>query len=112
MARASKPSADSGATVQITNARTSRSEDIRGRQNRYLASMAVRTACFLLAVATDGWLRWLLVVAAFVLPYIAVVVANAGAASDPGGPESFVDDSRPMLGTGAVAVPDEDDHVH
>ena len=38
--------------------------------------MAIRTVCFIGAVVTDGWLRWVLVVAAFVLPYIAVVMAN------------------------------------
>ena len=38
--------------------------------------MAIRTACFIGAVITDGWVRWVLVVLAFVLPYIAVVMAN------------------------------------
>jgi hypothetical protein len=38
--------------------------------------MAVRTICFVGAVLTDGWLRWVLVVGAFVLPYVAVVMAN------------------------------------
>ena len=27
-------------------------------------------------MVTDGWVRWVLVVLAFVLPYIAVVMAN------------------------------------
>jgi hypothetical protein len=40
--------------------------------------MGVRTACFVAAFVTHGILRWLLIVAAFVLPYIAVVIANAG----------------------------------
>jgi len=40
--------------------------------------MAVRTACFLGAVVVGpGWLRWVLVVGAFILPYIAVVMANS-----------------------------------
>ncbi len=40
--------------------------------------MSIRTACFIAAVLVGGgWLRWVLVVAAFVLPYIAVVMANS-----------------------------------
>ena len=38
--------------------------------------MAIRTACFIGAVVADGWLRWVLVVAAFILPYVAVIMAN------------------------------------
>ena len=38
--------------------------------------MAIRTACFIGAVLVDGWLRWVLVAGAFILPYIAVVMAN------------------------------------
>jgi hypothetical protein len=40
--------------------------------------MAVRTACFIGAVLVGpGPLRWVLVLGAFILPYIAVVMANA-----------------------------------
>ena len=38
--------------------------------------MAIRTACFIGAVVVDGWVRWVLVVGAFILPYVAVVMAN------------------------------------
>ncbi len=38
--------------------------------------MAIRTACFIGAVVTEGWVRWILVIGAFILPYIAVVMAN------------------------------------
>jgi hypothetical protein len=48
------------------------------RMRRYLISMSVRTVCFVLAVVFDGWLRWTMAGAAIVLPYIAVVMANAG----------------------------------
>lgn len=49
---------------------------------RYLVSMTIRTACFLLAVIAIAVLHWAivgwtLVVAAVILPYIAVVLANA-----------------------------------
>jgi len=63
---------------QITNAQVALSVDQSARTKRYLWSMAIRTFCFLGAVFTDGWLRWVLVVGAVALPYLAVVVANAG----------------------------------
>ncbi|CCH78695.1 hypothetical protein BN12_3210002 [Nostocoides japonicum T1-X7] len=44
---------------------------------RYLITMSIRTASFVLAVLTEGWLRWTFVVLAVFLPYIAVVAANA-----------------------------------
>ncbi len=73
MARPHSPAAP----VRITTARTSRADDIAGRQRRYLISMAIRCACFVGAVVADGWLRWTLVVGAIVLPYVAVVFANS-----------------------------------
>ena len=45
---------------------------------RYLISMAIRTACVILAVVVSGPLRWIFIVGAVILPYIAVVMANAG----------------------------------
>ena len=40
--------------------------------------MAIRTLCFVGAVMVGpGWLRWVLVVGAFILPYVAVVMANS-----------------------------------
>ncbi|PVG83841.1 DUF3099 domain-containing protein [Nocardioides gansuensis] len=63
--------------VRITTAGTSRADDIAARQKRYIISMAIRTACFIGAVAVGpGWLRWVLVAAALLLPYVAVVLAN------------------------------------
>jgi len=63
---------------RITNAGHSLTADQSGRARRYLWSMAIRTACFVGAVVTTGWLRWALVAGAVLLPYLAVVVANAG----------------------------------
>ncbi|MGA9746128.1 MAG: DUF3099 domain-containing protein [Nocardioides sp.] len=74
--------------VRITSATRSRSDDIAGRQRRYLISMTIRTICFLLAVVSMGhWFMWAFLAASFFLPTIAVVVANAGASPDPGGPD-------------------------
>jgi hypothetical protein len=64
--------------VRITTAPASRADDLATRQRRYFFSMAIRTACFVGAVATDGVIRWVLMFGALVLPYVAVVIANAG----------------------------------
>ncbi len=81
--------------VRITSATRSRSDDIGMRQRRYLVSMGIRTVCFVLAVVFRHVpvVMWLLIVASFVLPYVAVVMANAGASPDPGGPEYFDPDT-------------------
>jgi hypothetical protein len=62
----------------ITGARRGLRDDVNTRTRRYLVSMGIRTACFLLAVVTDGWLRWVLIAATVLLPYFAVVFANSG----------------------------------
>ncbi len=77
---------------------------------RYLIAMGLRVVCFVLAIVTSGWVRWTLVVAAVVLPYIAVVLANAvgprfGESLTPVVP---VIEERPAL-TGIVASPDWND---
>jgi hypothetical protein len=61
----------------ISGARQAHSEDQDRRMRRYLISMAIRTACVVLAVIVDGPLRWVFFVGAVILPYIAVVMANA-----------------------------------
>ena len=66
----------SSEAVRITTAAPSKAEEIAARQRRYLFSMGIRTACFIGAVLADGWLRWVLIVAAIILPYVAVVMAN------------------------------------
>ena len=64
-------------TQSVTTAPTSRAEDQKHRLQQYLATMSVRTVCFVLAIVTDGWLRWVFAAGAIVLPFIAVVAANA-----------------------------------
>ena len=62
----------------ITSASIALSLDQAGRKRRYLISMSLRTICFIGAVFTSGNLRWALIFGAIFLPYIAVVIANAG----------------------------------
>ena len=67
--------------VRITTAAASRADDIAARQKRYLLSMGIRTVVLRRRDRRGprlGW-RWVLIVAALVLPYVAVVMANAGA---------------------------------
>ena len=67
-----------GDVHRITSAAPALSDDQAGRQRRYLISMAIRTVCFIGAIIASGWLRWALVAGAVLLPYVAVIMANAG----------------------------------
>ncbi len=50
------------------------------RLRRYLLTMGIRIACFILAVVIQpaGWWTWVFLAGAIFLPYFAVVVANVG----------------------------------
>ncbi len=61
----------------MTSAKTSTSDDQAQRMRRYLTMMGLRIVCFGVVFVTTGWLRWVAVIAAVVLPYFAVVIANA-----------------------------------
>lgn len=66
-----------GTVYSITDAGASHTDDLNKRINKYLISMAIRTACVVLAVVVDGWIRWVFIAGAVVLPYVAVLLANA-----------------------------------
>jgi hypothetical protein len=68
----------------VTTARTAHSDDVDTRQRRYLLIMGIRIACLPLAIVVQGWARWVFIVGAVVLPYVAVVVANAVSRHEPG----------------------------
>lgn len=71
--------------VRITTAASSRADDIRARQRRYVFSMSLRTLCFVGAVIVGhGVFMWILIAAALFLPYIAVVMANAASSRSDG----------------------------
>lgn len=61
----------------VTAADYGHAVDLHSREVRYLISMGIRTACFVIAVVTSGWVRYIAFAAAVVLPYFAVVAANA-----------------------------------
>lgn len=69
-----------GHPQRITDADEAHSADMRARTIKYTISMSVRLVCFIAAFFVHGWLQVALLVLAVVLPYFAVVVANAGGA--------------------------------
>ena len=62
----------------ITSAQSGLTADQSARQRRYFISMMIRTACFILTVVLPSPFRWIALVGALTLPYIAVIAANAG----------------------------------
>jgi Flp pilus assembly protein TadB len=76
--------------IRITTASTGSGEGIAARQKRYLIAMGVRTACFIVVAVLavthlgPGWLPWIFVAGAVFLPYVAVVMANAGGTKSDG----------------------------
>ncbi|TQJ87156.1 DUF3099 domain-containing protein [Streptomyces sp. SLBN-31] len=90
-----------GQVFRITGARTGLQEDVRGRQRRYVISMSIRTVSVILAASLWNVERPVAIVALVlgaVLPYIAVVVANAGRENAPSLPSTFVSvPMRPMI---------------
>jgi hypothetical protein len=72
--------------VRITAAPLNPAQDIARRQRRYLISMSIRTLCFIGAVLTYKipLLCGALIAASFLLPFVAVVIANVAAPRIPG----------------------------
>jgi hypothetical protein len=68
---------DQPEVYRITSAAGSHSADMQQRAGRYLVSMGIRTLCVILVILVPGPLRWVFAVGAIVLPYVAVVAANA-----------------------------------
>ncbi|MBO1414710.1 DUF3099 domain-containing protein [Streptomyces sp. FH025] len=100
-------SAEGGQVFRITGARSSLTEDVRGRQRRYVISMLLRTLCVLLAVVlwdVQRWLAFAALAGAVLLPYFAVLIANAGRERAPGLPSTFdiPHDTPLMLGPGGT----------
>jgi len=62
----------------VTSLGISPEEDRRGRIIKYSIAQGIRVICIVLAVAGAGnWLTWVAGFGAAVLPYVAVVIANA-----------------------------------
>jgi len=76
-----------GEPVLITTAPPSPAAERRARERRYLVTMGIRLVCFILAIVLFG-LGWRLlagfaVAASLILPWVAVIAANAGPVGGP-----------------------------
>jgi predicted tellurium resistance membrane protein TerC len=79
----------------VTSLPPSPDEDRRARFRRYTIAMVVRLGCFILCFFVHGWWLALVIVAALVLPYVAVVLANTGS------PKS----GAPVIAPGTLGLP-------
>lgn len=91
---------DDAEVYTITAAQRGLSREQVGRTRRYLISMGIRTACVIAAIFVPGWPKWLFIAGAVVLPYLAVVIANAGRENDEPGQVGPVSDDVPSLQLG------------
>lgn len=86
----------------ITSATAARSKLIDRKERDYLLSMAVRTLCFVGFAFIDHPIRWVLLLGAVFLPYVAVVIGNSSIRKAGDGPSPFggtthvIEESRPQ----------------
>jgi ATP/ADP translocase len=73
----------------VTNARVPLSADQSGRYRKYIISMSIRIACFVACILSSGWWRWGFFIGALILPWVAVVIANAGRENASGAADSM-----------------------
>ncbi|MPY58820.1 DUF3099 domain-containing protein [Streptomyces spongiae] len=101
-----------GQVFRITGARQGLADDVRGRQRRYIISMSVRTLAVIAAATLWNVERHVAIVALVlgaVLPYIAVVIANAGRENAPSLPSTFVRTPlKPMIAPPRDSDPGQD----
>lgn len=62
--------------TNVTSMSMSAEEERRFRIRRYVLTMAIRTACFLLMIVVRGPMLWALAAGAIFLPMIAVMLAT------------------------------------
>ncbi|MFI6677581.1 DUF3099 domain-containing protein [Kribbella sp. NPDC050470] len=90
--------------ISVTSAQPGRSEDLDSRIARYAWMMSIRIVCFVLAVLTPSPWRWMFIVAAVFLPYVAVVLANAHRTTTLDAAAPFVAPERPAIGSHPVVI--------
>lgn len=74
----------------ITTARRGQRDDVHDRMVKYSISMGVRMVCLVMAFVVTGWLAWVFVAGAVILPYVAVLLANAGRETAPKAPPTLI----------------------
>lgn len=93
----------------VTSLPQSPKDEADHRVRRYALTMTIRIVCFALMMFVQpyGWYTWVFALAAALLPYIAVVFANAGSDSTETTAESPVQQLEAPAP--APALPIEDD---
>lgn len=64
-------------TQSVTSLGVAPEQERKRRMIRYTLAMSVRVICLILAMMVQGWLMWVFFAGAILLPYFAVVAANA-----------------------------------
>ncbi len=64
-------------TQSVTSLGEAPEVERKRRMIRYTIAMTVRVLCLVFGMFTQGWLMWVLFAGAILLPYFAVVLANA-----------------------------------
>jgi hypothetical protein len=76
--RRQRGGAGSREVYSISTATEGHSEDLDRRRRNYLISMGLRVVLFpVAALLFDGWLRWVMIGFALIMPGIAVIFANS-----------------------------------
>mgnify|MGYP006195295613 CR=1 FL=1 len=100
--------------IRITTAGNDPQADLARRQRKYVIAMSVRTLCFIGAAISGAagihWLWPILIVGAVVLPYVAVVAANANDSRASSLPLPGGGDPQRQLGPGAAEGSEEPRH--
>lgn len=90
--------------ILVTTAPVSPRDERRQRERRYLITMAVRVVAFVVAIVfATGWIRVVAVILALLLPWVAVVLANAGPTRPERRAPSLYAGDRPLeIGAGST----------
>lgn len=67
-----------GHIPRITDAPTAHTDEMHSRMVKYTVSMSIRLVCLFLLFFVHGWMMWVVIAGAVVLPWFAVVIANGG----------------------------------
>ncbi|MER1996450.1 MAG: DUF3099 domain-containing protein [Arthrobacter sp.] len=70
-----------GRIPRITDARSAHTDEMHARMVKYTVSMSIRMVCLFMLFFVHGWMLWVVVAGAVVLPWFAVVIANGGSDS-------------------------------
>ena len=93
---------------RITDARTAHTDEMRARMIKYSVSMGIRVVCLFLLFFVHGWLLWVVIAGAVVLPYFAVIIANGGSDTrNMTAGDSMIDHLPPQV---IDAVPPQEQH--